>query len=258
LPRSGNTLLSSILNQHPKIYSSPLSPLRTYLGFLNNEFLYHEANIICDNSDRTTRLINELFPTYYKDIEKPIIFDRNKSWGTPGNLNLIKQCLNEKPKIVFTVRPIIEILTSFTLMFKDYPVIDEMMKSSNWDYNYSLSENDNKCDFLMREGGDFDRLMLTFNEIKNIDNSDIFYIVRYDDLVLNPKKTLEGIYDFISLEHFEHDFNNIERLETYYDDRVGAPSYTHKVKKTLQKTDIKPEQALSDYILSKYSKIDLV
>ena len=45
LPRSGSTLLSSILNQNPRFYSGPSSPVlgamvSTHDNFLQNE-LYH-------------------------------------------------------------------------------------------------------------------------------------------------------------------------------------------------------------------------
>jgi len=141
-------------------------------------------------------------------------------------------------------------------MFKDYPAIDEMMDFTQWDYNNKISKDDNRCDFLMRKGGDLDRLLLALDEIKKPENHNIFHIVKYDDLVLSPKETINSIYDFIGIEYYQHDFDNIRLLETYYDERVGAPSYTHNVKKTLEKTAIKPEDVLSEYVLSKYSRID--
>ena len=59
--RSGNTLLSSILNQNPEIYSSPLSPLcehawNSYCTFLNNE-----NDIRIKNKEYEGRIIKCLF-----------------------------------------------------------------------------------------------------------------------------------------------------------------------------------------------------
>jgi len=38
LPRSGSTLLGSLLNQHPEIYATPTSPLADLLCLLDTNF----------------------------------------------------------------------------------------------------------------------------------------------------------------------------------------------------------------------------
>jgi sulfotransferase len=86
LPRSGNTLLSSILNQNSTIYSTPLSPLAglmwDYRGIYNTEPISRNE----ENKLRANTFLSSFIDNFYKDIEKPIIIDREKMWGTPANL----------------------------------------------------------------------------------------------------------------------------------------------------------------------------
>ena len=51
LPRSGSTLLSTLLNQNPEIYSGPSSPVLGIMvgvheNFLSNELYLNERNLI--------------------------------------------------------------------------------------------------------------------------------------------------------------------------------------------------------------------
>ena len=80
LPRSGNTLISSLLNQNPEVYSSPISPLVQNIWVLHRNFEY-EANITSEeNQARHQKSIEDYTKSFYSDINKPVIFDREKEW----------------------------------------------------------------------------------------------------------------------------------------------------------------------------------
>ena len=53
------------------------------------------------------------FDTFYKSVDKPVIIDREKDWGTPGNLDVIKAFVTPTPKIIITVRDILEIIGDY-------------------------------------------------------------------------------------------------------------------------------------------------
>lgn len=256
LPRSGNTLLSSILNQHPQVYSGAISPVFTYLYYINYELLYHEANITNDDVSGTLNVIDNMLPLFYKNVEKPVIFDNQKIWGVPAGISIIKQHLTPNPKIIFTVRPMLEILASYVKLFPNFPAINESMKINNWVYKDYLTEEENKCDFLMRPGGDIDRILMTYGEIIKPENKGVFHIVEYNKLIDDPVQTMKNIYNFIEVENYNHDYKNINNIHNYFEERIGAPKNLHEIRKTLEKPSTKPEDILSDYILSKYSKLD--
>ena len=254
LPRSGNTVVSSLLNQNPSIYSSPLSPVCGYLWALYQDFLNQENIIRNKDSFGSDAIFSNLLSNYYSNIDKPIIFDREKAWGTPANLSLIKTYFTKEPKIVYTVRPIIEILASFIHLGTNW--IDQGMANNNWNYKTYLSANDNCCDYLMQPYGEMDKALLALNEINKKENKGIFHIVEYSDLISKPQETMDGIYKFIGVDSFKHNFNKIIKLETDDDAALGMPEDLHKVRPILKKTSPKPEDILSDYVLSKYSNIE--
>lgn len=254
LPRSGNTVLSSILNQNPDIYSSALSPICEYLWVLHNASINNENAIRNTDKTGTKTIMSTMLESHYAHIDKPIIFDREKAWGTPVNLSLIKQYFTKKPKIIYTVRPIIEVLASFMTLEKGW--IDKGIMNNDWNYKTYLSVDDNRCDYLMRPWGEIDKGLLALNEVVQPENKEIFHVVEYSDLINKPQETMDGIYKFIGTESFKHNFKNIIKLEKDYDTLIGMPEDLHKIRTELKQTSPKPEDVLSDYVLNKYSNME--
>ena len=254
LPRSGNTVVSSLLNQNPDIHSSALSPVCGYLWNIYNASLNDENPVRNPDKSGTNSILVNLLNNHYANIDKPIIFDREKAWGTPANLSLIKMHFTKEPKIVYTVRPIIEMLASFLSLDANW--LDAGMANTGWNYKTYLSLNDNRCDFIMRSFGEVDQGLLALNEIIKPENKEVFHIVEYSDLTENPQQVMDGIYKFIGVESFTHNFNNIKKLEVDDDTAIGLPKDLHDVRPQLKKVSPKPEDVLSDYVLNKYSNME--
>ena len=255
LPRSGNTLLSAILNQNPDIYSGPLSPITHALWDFEQSIWRNESLQRLNNSQPMINVGKNIIVNYYSNIKKPIIIDREKAWGTEGNINLLKKYITPTPKIIFTIRPVIEILTSFINILPEDSYIDREIKETGWWYKDYLSKNDNRCDYMMRPGGQIDKSLLTINQILKSDNKNMFHIVSYNEIVNEPDSALKGIYKFLKLPDYKHNFNNIIKLEKDNDEAIGQPANMHEIRPKLSKVSKKPEDVLSDYVLSKYSNI---
>jgi sulfotransferase len=254
LPRSGNTLLSAILNQNPEIYSTPLSPVPTFMYDYATAYLRTEHVVRSEENKVKSEIFLSCFlDNYYKDVNKPVIIDREKAWGTPANLEIIKHFVNPKPKIIFTVRDILEIIASFIKMDADYLKRDSIEKN-NYINNYR-SQKDIICEHLMSSNGDIDKSLLSLASAFYPENKGMFHIVEYRDLVSNPEETMNKIYDFLEMPHYIHNFNKIEKLEKDDDEGLGLPKDLHSIRKSLSKssTDI---DILSDYIKHKYSNME--
>lgn len=200
-------------------------------------------------------IMKNILNNHYSHIDKPIIFDRDKYWGTETNLSLIKKYLNSSPKIILTVRPILEILTSFILINKDN-YIEDAMKADGWEYNDKLTINDNICDYLMLTDRDLHQSAMFVKEYHKIENKDIYHLVEYEKLINSPDKTMSGIYDFLGIDHYAHNFKNILKLEIDDDSKVGMPKDMHKVRPILQKISKNPEDILSKYTIDRYKGLD--
>lgn len=250
LPRSGNTLLASLLNQNPNFYVSPTSPLVDYLGSL-----YKTA---CESPDvNSTQVIEpsdyaikQFVHNYYKNIDAPIIFDRQKTWGMPNNYFNALNFIDPNIKVIFTTRSLVEVLASLITILGTR--VNDAMAKANWVWKSHLTENDNKCDFLMSPLYDLDKLFTTYTTIKNY--PDNFLVIKYEDLLDEPNKSMESIYSFLGQEYFEHNFNKIELKETYNEEVIGMPQNLHEVKPTLITPPLRAKDILSEYALTKYGR----
>lgn len=254
LPRSGNTLLSAILNQNPNIYSTPLSPLPSLMwDYINSCNNMEQINRNKENEERAKELLSSFFDTFYKDVNKPVIIDREKDWGTPANLDLIKRYVTPTPKIIITVRDILEIIASFVAMDADY--LKSNTENSNSYINNYRSPKDSIVEYLMRPNGDIDKSLLSLAPAFFPENKGMYHIVEYNDLILKPGETMSGIYKFLELPEYKHDFKNIKKVESDNDTVLGLPKDLHDIRKSLSKSTTSTD-ILSDYIKHKYSNME--
>ena len=100
--RSGNTFLSSILNQNKNITVTPNSCV---VQIMYSLFELYGSNWIKNVPEVSglDNVINNLFKNYYEHIDSEFIFERG-GWGTPYNLGMLEK-LNYKPKFLLLVRP---------------------------------------------------------------------------------------------------------------------------------------------------------
>ena len=254
LPRSGNTLLSALLNQHPSIYSSPLSPVPFLLYNNHQEVINSEMYARNEeNQIRCKRVIENIIKTFYQDVQKPIIIDRDKAWGTPANLEMIKKYITDTPKIIFTVRDILEIIASFISLSPEY--CKDMVSYGNlYKANY-MKEQDLMADALMRDNEHIDKCLLSLSSAFLKENKGMFHIVEYKDIVNNTQETMNKIYEFLEVDKFENDLNNIKKVENDNDVAAKLPKKLHDVNKKIvpSKTNT---HILSDYIKNKYSGME--
>lgn len=255
LHRSGNTVLSAILNQHPEIYVSPISTLIEHMWVCHNtvqNFETTKVNVL--DRQRSINMISKMTETYYNDIDKPIVFDRSKSWTNPPNIEMIKTYITEKPKIVFTTRPILECMASFIAIDKN--AIVRSMNNSDFIENPDLKENENLADFLLSEYSNFNLTRgWAMQSLDNPDNAGTIHVVKYEDLLNTPQETMSKVYDFLEIEQFKHNFKNIRKLEEYDDAAAGLAKDLHKVRRTLGKGDVRIEEYLTPYTIEKYKDV---
>jgi sulfotransferase len=254
LPRSGNTLLSALFNQNPNIYSTPLSPLPTFMwGLFEGIGSMEQVNRNVENRIKSEIFLSSFMDNYYKEVEKPVVMEREKSWGTPSNLSVLKRFVTPTPKIIFTVRDILEIVASFVKMDAQY-IKNEINNRSYYMNNYR-SPKDVICEHLMAPDGDIDKGLLSLASAFYPENKGMFHIVEYNDLVFNPNDTMAKIYEFLEMPYYEHNFTEIKKLEEDNNEAIGLPKNLHKIRKSLSEsaTDV---SILSEYIQHKYSNME--
>jgi sulfotransferase len=246
LPRSGSTLLSSILNQNPKIYSGPGSPVvdlmfgaETFLRKCEQLRAYPNDNFIQTH-------ISSIIKDFYKDIEKEVIIDKSRAW--PNNINLIQKYITDDVKIICTVRDIKEILTSFIKINKEgLSFIDQNLITEKKDLT-----TENRCDHLMSDDGVVSNSLGSIYKCFERKEEKNLLFVEYNDLIENSEKTFEKIYNFLNMDYFNHNFENILQKFNINDDVYGLKNM-HDVYKKIKKstTANEVENILTERVIQK-------
>jgi sulfotransferase len=252
LPRSGSTILSSILNQNPRFYSGPSSPVTGLMIMLEQQLSQDELFLAYPKPEQASMIISNIIHQYYFDVKKPVIFDKNRSWV--NRIHYIEGYLGITPKIICPVRNIDEILASFISMHRRNPYevngkinfIDDMLVKSN-----ILLTDDNRCEFLVSESGILGQSYLGIRDVLTKGQEKYLHFVEYDDLVSFPEKTMKKIYEFLDEEYYEHEFDNLININEENDASTYGLSDMHYVRKELKKTSLSPKEILSDEILSR-------
>jgi len=228
LPRSGSTLISSILKQNPRFHASITDPLATMVkGVIETSQdgpgIKFEVPI-----ERRKNIVKSLFEGYYQDVDKEVIFNTNRAWTllTPQ----IKD-LYPNSRMIVCVRDINWILDSFEIAHRKNPLSTNTVMGGLSGNVYSRVEG------LMEEKGIVGFPYIGIKQAITSNERNILMLVEYDQLCKNPKQTMEAIYQFIDEPYYEHDFNNVESSWDEYDSEIGIK--LHEVKKQVQYTQRK-------------------
>jgi sulfotransferase len=253
LPRSGSTLLTSILNQNPSIHAGSISPVFELMHNLEVYFETSEQAKAYPKPECNAKIISSILENYYSDTDKPIKIDKSRAWT--GQIPFIQKYLTKTPKILCTVRHPLDILASFIDLIHKNPnevsFIDKTLQASN----VELTDN-NRCDFLMSSAG------VVFNSINGIakafyeKNHSCLHLIEYEDLVQSPEEVVGRVYEFLKLESYSHTFENIKNVFRENDKEVYGLSTMHEVKPQIEKTQRHYEDVLSPYTINKYKNLD--
>lgn len=206
LPRSGNTLFASIMNQNKNISVTGNSIVCDML-YKINELKKNETFTLFNNVKSFDNVLKNIMNNYYDDWDSEYIIDRSP-WGTPYNLELLKT-LNNDIKIIVLVRDIKEIIASF-------------IRYSYTNNNNYISKNCNTIEERFHQIYiEISGWIYAVNNLIQPDNRKYINLVEYNDLVKNPKEEIDKIYKYLDIPVFKHKFNNLEQVKNngkYYND----------------------------------------
>ena len=219
LPRAGNTLLGSIINQNPKVAVTANSIVAEMLGEL---YTLQNIDIFKNFPDHKSfeNVTKSLIQTYYKDWSADYIIDRNP-WAVPINLKFLKK-VQDEIKIIVLVRDVPEILASFIKWSQREP--------TSFVNQFSAKTIEEKCDMLMNQDGIIVKELIGIKHLLEHQPKEMYHIVEYNDLCDDPKQTIEGIYDFLGIYRFNHRYNRLDQFQVngikYDDNIVGQNLHT--------------------------------
>ena len=219
MPRSGNTLFASVMNQNPAIAATANS---ITLEIMKDLFLLKQTDVFQNFPDHKSldNVLDVVYDNYYKDWPQRIIIDRGPVM-TIDNFALVKKHYKQPFKCVVLLRDLMDVLASYMQWYTENP--------DAFPNRYNLKNDEEKLSMIMNKNG---AVAKDLEAIKNAFNyPSICHFVKYDDLVAQPEQEFRKIYEFMGEPYFYHTFNNLNQVKINglsYDDRIVG-SNMHKL-----------------------------
>jgi sulfotransferase len=244
MPRTGNTLLSVLLNQNPNIRvtaNSIIPDILYYIDNLKNTTFYKNFPL----QKNLNNVLKNIFDNFYFNWKSQYVIDRGP-WGTVINMNILKRLFKDNIKMIVLRRPFLEVLASYVKIVNPIDIekfCDEMMSNEH---------------SIIKKNGFIYTNMKKEKKIK-------FHIVEYDDLVNKPKETLDKIYTFLNIPKYKHYFKNLNQFNIdgqHYDDTIHKSDFDktinfHKIRtKKIIKNNYSYKDILPNSVIEKYKDVD--
>lgn len=189
--------------------------------------------------ERRKNLVRALFDGYYKDVDRPVIFNTNRAWTLLTN---VTRDLYPNSKYIVCVRDLNWVLDSFECAHRRNPFSSNTVTGGLSNTVYQ------RVDALMKEDGVVGFPYVGIKQAITGPDQSLLFLLEYDQLCKTPKQTMTALYNFIGEPYFDHDFNNVEASWDEYDQEIGIK--LHDVRKRVEYRErnfILPPDILNKY-----------
>lgn len=247
MPRSGNTLFASIMNQNPDLVVTANS---ITLEIMKDLFFLKRIDTFQNFPDHESlnQVMDMVYPAFYKNWSYKYIIDRGPV-GTEGNLALMKKHFKQPIKCIVLLRDLMEVLASYIKWFETEP--------SSF-INKHGNTVDEKLSYVMKDEGAVAKELKCIQHLMKPENRHMAYFFKYDDFVINPEKYIKEIYYFLKIPYFQHHFIDLDQLIIngikYNDDFMGKNMHTVRTKE-IKKVSNPYKEMIPERIKQKYGHI---
>ena len=240
MPRTGSTLLASILSQNPHVHVSGNSPLVELMWSayksVDSEGVKTDLNAQKRLEEMRADLVASTIKSYYKNAtDEKFIIEKSRGWLLAANRKLAIKYFGKDVKIICFRRPVEQILSSFYNLMHS-TCSDEEFYARILKTKIPIHDNIKNC------------------KLSKFINSPNVLHLEYDDIINNTYDVLRKVYKFCDLpKHPDfidpvsaHDLSNITR-PFEEDDFSYDINKLHEVRPTISRRIHKvelPEQFL--------------
>lgn len=246
LPRTGSTLLCNILAQNPHFYVTQTSGMLDVLFNVRNQWdnlIEMQAMDPVLSEQRKLAVLRGILASFYADVEQSVIFDKSRGWL--AHLEMLEALLQRPARVLVPVRDLRDVLASFEKLYRATSATRQLA-AENADYlGFQTVEQ------RLAHWAKFDQPVgLAYNRIKDALQRgwrDRLHFVDYDKLCRAPRRVLQGCYEFLDEDWYEHDFDQVEQV-TWEDDRVHgfASGALHGIR-----SEVRPQPAQWPMVLGR-------
>tara|TARA_S200002703_G_scaffold114277_1_gene99756 strand:+ start:821 stop:1606 length:786 start_codon:yes stop_codon:yes gene_type:complete len=245
MPRSGNTLFASIINQNPNVVCTANS---ITLEIMKDLHLLKQTDVFQNYPDHRSldNILDSVYDTYYKDWLQKIIIDRGPVM-TPSNFALVKKHFKRPFKCIILLRDLMDVLASYMKWYTENP--------DAFPNRYNCKNDEEKLSMIMNSKG---AIAKDLEAIKNAYNyPDICHFVKYDDIISKPEQEFRKLYQFMELPYFNHKFEDLQQVEVNgmkYDDTIVGKNM-HTIRNVVRKVSNPYINKIPKRIKEKYEHI---
>lgn len=231
LPRSGSTLLASLISQHPKIKVSEASTLLPLINNIREFWSTAPRHNAVSKKDRLVPVLNSITKSYHPEFDG-IIVDKHREW--PFYLDVADKIFDYKPKVIVTVRNPVECAASFERLKQKEPEVFSQVekhtsstRSTTYDRAYSM----------FARNGSIGLAYSAIHEaavVQNRHNEMLF--VDYEKLCVNPVYEINRVFHYLNLEPYTVFTKNLINAEEQNDEFYGLYKL-HEIQSEVRRTD---------------------
>ena len=241
MPRSGNTLFTSIMNQNPDLVVTPNS---ITLEIMKELFLLKEIDTFKNFPDEQSlnNVMDEVYNLYYKNWSYKTIIDRGPVC-TPGNLMIMQKHLKQPLRCIVLLRDLLDVLASYIKWFETEPT----------SFLNQCETIDKKLSKVMHKEGAVAKGLLSIQYL--LQHPEMAVFIKYNDLVANPEEEIRKVYTFLNLPYYSHKFTDLDQITInglqYNDSILGENMHTIRTEKIMKvENEYKhmiPERFIKEY-----------
>ena len=244
MPRSGNTLFASIMNQNPELVVTPNS---ITLEIMKELFLLKRIDTFQNFPDEQSldNVLDEVYTLYYKNWNYKTIIDRGPVC-TPGNLRIMQKHFKQPIRCIALVRDLLDVLASYIKWFETEPT----------SFLNQYKTLDEKLNAIMRKDGAVAKELMSIQYL--LQHPEMAVFIKYDDLVQNSEQEIRKVYTFLNLPYFPHTFIDLDQITVnglqYNDGIVGKNMHTIRTEK-IMKVENEYKKLIPERFVKKYGHI---
>jgi sulfotransferase len=227
-----STLLQCIINQNPQIAATPTDPVLEYL---------YGARMNYTNTPEVKAIDPELalktwrgfcwgglegYANSYSDKPNLCI----KTRGGTIHYRWFENFMPYKPKMICMVRNLKSIFSSMEKIYRKNQDEHQSIQNHSEMKGTSTAKRIDSWVASPPVGLALERLQQTF--LEGI-NKEVLYI-RAEDLTSYPQRELDKIYNYLGLDPYKHDFDNVEQSIKEDDSVYGLTKDLHTIRQKVQ------------------------
>jgi sulfotransferase len=242
LPRTGSTVLMNILQQNPNIFTTTTDP---FPEILDSNILQKSRTkekfqaMSAKQADEAVygMAMGATIGWYAGLTEKPVVISKSREWSRVYHLF-------PDSKHIVMIRDLRDIVESFDRVNSKLKALHTI---DNEGRNYATMCEDEKYNYHFTTLNSFsDPLHNSLPRYMEMFNSENIKFVRYEDFLKEPVFMINRIYEFLGIDSYFHDLENIQQSEMFeHDNAYFFEKTDHRVKQQMVPWS-EPQRTLSN------------